>query len=142
MLYKVFIFSADKLRGRIIQKVLLRTGVESLLLETISQIGDAIAEHAPSVAILDTNSCFPEEINHLRNQCWALEQTAVILLGDAPIMDSFKGPVIRRDLCLSDPLNPELIVAKVKELLSLKVKEKRPEDSPLEEDLKEFLRLD
>ena len=142
MLYPVLIFSADKLRGRIIQEVLMRSSVDSLLLGTISQVRGTLIERAPDVAILDTNGCFSEEINHLSNLCGALEQTSVILLGDAPIIDRFDGPVIRRDLCLSDPLNPKLIVAKVKGLLSLKVKEKRPEDSPLEEDLKEFLGLD
>jgi hypothetical protein len=142
MSYPVLIFSADKLRGRIIQTVLLRTGVESLLLETISQTRGVLTEHAPYIAILDTNGCFSEEIKLLNNLCEALEQTSLILLGNTPILDRFEDPIIRRALCLSDPLDPEVIVAKVKEFLSREVKEKLPEDRPLEEELKEFLRLD
>jgi len=46
------------------------------------------------------------------------------------------------ELVLSDPLDPELIVAKVKEVLSLSVKGKSSEGDTLEEDLKHFLKLD
>ncbi|GAH14791.1 unnamed protein product [marine sediment metagenome] len=71
-----------------------------------------------------------------------LEHTPVMLLGDRSITDRFEGSGIREELVLSDPLDPELIVAKVKEALSLKVKEKPSESDTLEEDLKDFLNLD
>lgn len=138
----VLIFSIDDLRGGITQKVLKRSGFEALLLRTILGAKDAIEKHAPGVVIFDISSYFSEEVNQIRNLCGTLEHTPIILLGDRSITDRFEGTGIREELVLSDPLDPELIVAKVKEVLSLKVNERPSEGDTLEEDLKHFLKLD
>ena len=138
----VLIFSIDELRGGITQKVLKRSGFEALLLRMILGAKNAIAKHAPGVVIFDIGSYLSEEVNQIRNLCGTLEHTPVILLGDRSITDRFEGTGIREKLVLSDPLDPELIVAKVKEVLSLKVKENPSEGDTLEEDLKHFLKLD
>jgi DNA-binding response OmpR family regulator len=140
--YPVLIFSADDLRGGITQKRLERSGFEVLLLSKILGARDTIAKHTPSVVILDTFSCFSEEINQIRNLCRTLEHTVVIVLGDPSIIDRFEGPGIRKELCLSDPLDPELIASKVREVFSSKAREKRSESDALEADLKSFLKLD
>ncbi len=141
MPYPVLIFSTYGLRGRITQKILKRSGFEGLLLSKILGARDTIANHAPSVVIFDTYSCFSEEINQIRNLCRTLEHTVVIVLGDQSIIDRFEGPGIRKELCLSDPLDPELIASKVKEVFSSKAREKRSEHDTLEADLKHFLKL-
>jgi len=140
--YPVLIFSTDDLRGRITQKILKRSGFEGLLLSKILGARDTIANHAPRVVIFDTYSCFSQEINQIRNLCRTLEHTAVIVLGDASIIDRFEGPGIRKELCLSDPLDPELIASKVKEVFSSKAREQRSETDTLEGNLKRFLKLD
>jgi DNA-binding response OmpR family regulator len=138
----VLIFSTDDLRGGITQKRLNRSGFEVLLLSKILGARDTIAKHAPSVVIFDTYSCFSGEINQIRNLCRTLEHTAVIVLGDPSIIDRFEGPGISKELCLSNPLDPELIASKVSEVFSSKAKEKCSESDALEADLKHFLKLD
>ena len=135
------VFSTDPVRGRIIQKVLMRSRVEALVLETIEQVREAISRQVPGVAIFDTAGCFKGEINHLGNLCGTLTQTAVILVGDGAILERFEASATEKELRLSNPLDPELIAAKVGALLSLKVEEKRPADSSLEKNLKGLLRL-
>lgn len=137
----VVVFSTDPVRGRIIQKVLMRNRVEALVLETIDQMKDAISMRAPGVAIFDTAGCFKGEIDHLGNLCGTLTRTAVILVGDGTVLERFEDSATRSELRLSNPLDPELIAAKVEALLSLKVEEKRSEDGSLEKDLKGFLGL-
>ena len=137
----VIVFSTDPVRGRIIQKVLMRSRVEALVLETIEQVREAISRQAPGVAIFDTAGCFKGEINHLGNLCGTLVQTAVILVGDGMALERFEASATEKELRLSNPLDPELIAAKVGALLSLKVEEKHPEDSSLEKNLKGFLGL-
>jgi hypothetical protein len=66
----------------------------------------------------------------------------VIVLGDQSIIDRFEGPGIRKELCLSNPLDPELIASKVKEVFSSKAREQRSESDTLEGNLKRFLKLD
>ena len=136
----VSIFSADDLRGRIIQKVLNRHGLECLIFNRILEAGGTIAQNAPKVVILDTEGCFSEELNHLRNTCQTLKRSAAIVLGEAVVIDGFRGPPFRKALCLPDPLSPDLIATRVKELLSQKKKTFTGNET-LEKTLKKFLNL-
>ncbi|MBW2061992.1 MAG: hypothetical protein JRI95_10580 [Deltaproteobacteria bacterium] len=138
----VLIFSIDKLRGGITQKVLKRSGFEALLLPKVFGAIDAIEKHVPGVVIFDASGCFSEEVNQIRNLCETLEHIPVIVFGKWSIIARFEGHGIRKELLISDPLDPELIVAKVKEALSLNLKEKPSERDTLEKDLKAFLNLD
>ena len=138
----VIIFSTDRLRGGITQKVLERTGLESLVVDRFLAAREAVADNAPRVAILDTKGVFPDELNLLRNLCRTLGDTAVIVLGDRLIVDTFGGEGVQEGFCLPDPLDPELIASKVKEVLSSKGEGERLHGAGLESDLKQFLKLD
>ena len=140
---RVLVFSADELRGKIIRKVLDRNGFECLIFNRILEAGDDIVQHSPEVAIVDTERCFSREISHLRNICQTLKHVAVIVLGKETVIDRFKGPGMRKVLCLSDPLDPELIALKIKEIVSRKKKKWKLTDSDrLEKTLKHLLHLD
>lgn len=138
----VLVFSADVLRGRIIEKVLNRSGFECLIFNRILETREDIVRHAPAAVIVDTENCISEEINHLRNICHMLKHDAVIVLGKEPTLDGFKWPRFRKGLCLSDPLDPELIAAKIKDIASRKKsKGDRTESDMLENTLKQLLHL-
>ena len=140
---RVLVFSADELRGKIIRKVLDRNGFECLIFNRILETGDDIVQHSPAVAIVDTERCFSEEINHLRNICQTLKHVAVIVLGKEIVIDRFKGLSMRKVLCLSDPLDPELITSEIKEIVyRKKQKWKLTESDRLEKTLKHLLHLD
>jgi DNA-binding response OmpR family regulator len=138
----VIIFSTDRFRGGITQKVLERTGVESLVFDRFVAAREAVAGNPPRVAILDTKGIFPDELNLLKNLCRTLGETAVIVLGDRSIVDTFGGEGVREGFCLPDPLDPELIASKVKEVLSSKRERERLQGYGIESDLKGFLKLD
>ena len=141
MTHPVLIFSADELRGGIIREVLKRNSFESLLLKKLLGAADAILKHAPALVIFDVNNCFPEEIIHVKNLCGVLDHPGIILLGDRSVISGFHGPVIREELCLFDPLNPELLVEKAKEVLEETAPEKGSAGNGLEETLRSFLKL-
>lgn len=142
MLSPVIIFSTDSLRGGITQKVLERTGLESFVVNRFLMAREAIADNAPRVAILDTKGVFPDELHLLRSFCQTLWETSVIVLGDRSIVDTFGGEGVEERFCLPDPLDPELIASKVKEILSSEGKGERLQSDGLESDLKQFLKLD
>lgn len=140
---RVLVFSADELRGKIIRKVLDRNGFECLIFNRILETGDDIVQHSPKVAIVDTERCFSGEINHLRNICQTLKHVAVIVLGKETVIDGFKGPRMRKVLCLSDPLDPERITSEIKEIVYRKTQKwKLTESDRLEKTLKHLLHLD
>jgi len=143
----VIIFSADRLRTGITQKVLKRAGIESLSVNRILAAREAIVDNVPRVVIFDTKGISRDEINSLRNLCRFFREIAVIVLGDRSIVDTFgvdtfEGEGVQEGCCLADPFDPELIASKVKEILSSKAKEKRLHGDGLESDLKQFLKLD
>jgi DNA-binding response OmpR family regulator len=141
MSHPVLVFSADKIRGGITQRILKRSGFEVLLLSRILGARAAVANHAPRVVIFDTNSCYSDEINHIKNLCRTLDHTNVIVLGDPSVIEGFEGPGLRKELCLSDPMDPELVATRVREVLYRNAKEKTPEKDSLEQDLEQLLKL-
>jgi DNA-binding NtrC family response regulator len=140
---RVLVFSADEFRGKILEKVLDRNGFECLVFNRILESGDEIVQHSPEVAIIDTERCFSEEINHLKNICQTLKHETVIVLGKETVINRFKGPLTRKVLCLYDPIDPELIAVKIEEIVSGKKKKwKLTESDMFEKTLKHLLHLD
>lgn len=138
---QVLIFSADEVRGGIARKILERNGFEVLLLGRILGLREAIAEHNPRVVILDTYGCIAEEIKQIKNLCQTLRHTLVILLGEPAIILGMEGTGPGNQLCLSDPLDPDLFVTKVREAFSSKAKGTQTETGALEKDLEHLLKL-
>jgi DNA-binding response OmpR family regulator len=139
--YPIIVFSVDKLRGGITKKILERNGFRVLLLNEILGMREKIAGHTPDVVIFDTYHCLAEEVRHLKNFCGSVDNTVVMLLGDSAITERFRGPNIRGDLRLSDPLDLDLIVSKVKEVFSSRQDEQNQGTDTLEGELKDFLKL-
>lgn len=121
--------------------MLEQSGFKTLLFSKIMSAKDAIEKQGSGVVIFDASGCFSEEITHLRNLCEILEPTPVIVLGKRSVIDMFERSGLRKGLLLSDPLDPERIVTKVKETLSLKLKKNQSADDTLDRDLKAFLNL-
>ena len=139
----ILVFSADDLRGKILKKVLDRNGFECLVFKRILETSDDIYKHSPAVVVIDTERCFSEEVNHLRNICQSLKDVAVIVLGKETVIDRFKGPRMGKVLCLSDPLDPELIISETREIVSGNQRKwKIAQGDGLEKTLKHLLHLD
>jgi DNA-binding response OmpR family regulator len=141
MSHSVFIFSTDKLRGGIIKEILQRHGIEALWAGSILDARDAFSTHTPTVAILDTKDSLAGEIDFLQSLSRTLHDLVFIVLGIPSVISTFKGPGVHAELCLADPLDPELIVSKVKESLLAQSSQKNNRQDRLENDLKQFLKL-
>ena len=137
----VIVFSVDKLRRGITKKILEREGFQVILLTKILGMREKIAGQAQGVVIFDVYRCFPDEIRHLKNLCRVMEMKVVILLGDPTITEGFPGPWVSRDLCLPDPLDPDLIIKKIKEASMPDEEARVPKTDTLEGELLRFLRL-
>ena len=140
---RVLVFSADELRGKILEKVLDRNGFECLIFNRILETRDEIVQNSPEVVIVDTERCFSEEISHLRNICQTLKHETVIVLGKETVIDRFKWPRFCRGLCLYDPIDPELIAVKIEEIVAWKKKKWKLTDRDVfEKTMKHLLHLD
>ncbi len=142
MSYPVIIFSADDLRGGITKQILQQNNIEALLVSRILEAQDTVAKHAPVVTIFDTKNGLPDEITFLKNFHRTLKDCAVIILGSTSLMEKFEGSALDRIVCLPDPLDPELIASTVKKILQSKTKTNGLTHRALEDDLKQFLKLE
>lgn len=145
MAFSVIIYSADKTRGGILNKILKRNGLTSLLVNQLGNTQVAVFEHNPDVLIADLKNALRDEIVFLANIYSKLQGTFLIVLGGPVDINSFEKQVgefvLENNLHLTDPLSPELIVSKVKEALALREKTPQAKQPNLETDLKQFLKL-
>lgn len=145
MAFSVIIYSADKTRGGILNKILKRNGLTSLLVNQLGNTQVAVFEHNPDVLIADLKNALRDEIVFLANIYSKLQRTFLIVLGGPVDINSFEKQVgefaLENNLHLTDPLSPELIVSKVKEALALREKTPQAKQPSLETDLKQFLKL-
>ena len=119
-----------------------RNGFECLIFNRILETRNDVVRHAPAAVIVDTENCISEEISHLRHICHTFKHDAVLVLGKESILDGFQGPHFEKGLCLSDPLDPELITEKIKEIVTEKKwKVNRNGSDGLEKTLKQLLHL-
>ena len=140
---RILVFSADELRGKILEKVLNRNGFECLIFNRILETRDEIVPYSPEVVIVDTERCISEEINHLKNVCQTLKHGIAIVIGRGSVINSFKGSLFRKVLCLADPFDPELIAVRIEKTISQKKNTGlRTGSDMLEKTLKHLLHLD
>jgi len=142
MSYPVIIFSADDLRGGITKQILQQNNIEALRVSRILEARDTIAEHTPAVIIFDTKNALPDEITFLKNFYRTLKECFVIIIGSRSLMEKFEGSGLDRNVCLPDPFDPELIASTVRKILQSKTKTNDSTHKTLENDLKQFLKLE
>jgi DNA-binding NtrC family response regulator len=140
---RIIVFSADELRGKILKKVLDRNGFEAIIFNRILETHDEIVPYSPKVVIVDTEKCFSEEIEHLIGICRKMKYVPVIVLGKDSVINRFRGSFFRKSICLSNPIDPDLIVSEIQKIvLEKKKKWKFTENDMIEKTLKHLLHLD
>lgn len=145
MAVPIVIYSPDNNRGGILLKILNRNGLASRWEHRLDETQAVVSTHRPDVFIADIKNALKNEIIFLANICLKLPEVYLIVIGGSVDIGTFDSQVselvLNNNLRLTDPLSPELIVSKVKEVLFSR--EKTPESPPnhLETDLKKFLKL-
>ncbi|MBF0319566.1 MAG: hypothetical protein HQL01_07175 [Nitrospirae bacterium] len=171
-LKKVVVFSTDAMRGSLIQKALERwaglphvgtpnggtSGEEipiPLLFKDVIHTGDILGREAPLVVVLDTKGYFSGELEKFRNSfarvsAEMLPALKLLAIGDFTDKNLSALNKIVTDWCMDTPLDPMLIVSKVKVLLDTGdtgdavnkgAVHDTPETDVLLEDLKVFLNI-
>jgi len=110
MPYPVVIYSADKIRGGILKKILQRNEIKTLLVNKIIEMRDSISKFAPDIVIIDTKNSLKDEINFLKNLSYKIEEIFVFFLGSESVISTFERMDMNKNLHFADPLNPEFIV--------------------------------
>lgn len=145
MTVPIIIYSADKSRGGILHKILNRNGLTSLWENRLDKTQAAVLAYHPDVLIADIKNALKNEVVFLANICLKLQDIFLIVIGGSVDISAFDHHVselvLNNNLRLTDPLSPELIVSKVKEVLFSRENIPVSPVNNLETDLKQFLKL-
>lgn len=142
----VIVLSPDNIRGAILEKILSRSGFDVLWSKSYYEAEDVLDKHAPLVLIFDAKGLRAKETGLLEKLRINLPGAVIIALVEADAMPISEMEVSPRELWLPEPFDPELIVSKVKEIVSSPPVERASDTKPgkdtLAASLKQFLKLD
>ncbi|MBF0566406.1 MAG: PBP1A family penicillin-binding protein [Nitrospirae bacterium] len=118
----IVIFSIDDTRGTLLQKVLQHNGLQSKLIKRNFELGTVLSKRVPSIVVFDTKDYYSRDFAYLRNICSTYPLATVIALAEDSNVPVLIEIGVRDDLCVREPFNPDLTLAKVKELVFIKNK--------------------
>ncbi|MBF0345923.1 MAG: PBP1A family penicillin-binding protein [Nitrospirae bacterium] len=123
MAVPVLVFSVDDIRGRIVLKSLQHNEIEAKRYNNNLDLLDALnAIKVHSIVIFDTRQYYSKEFEFLETLRVTHPRCSIIVLSEAALLHMFIQKGFRADFCLSDPLDPEQICFKVKEIFFLRSK--------------------
>ena len=142
----IIVLSPDNIRGSILEKILSRSGFDVSWFKSHYEAEEILKKNAPRVVILDAKglrSRAMKLVEKLRN---SLPDTVIIALVDSGAVPASGVEGSARELLLPEPFDPELIVARVREIVSSPPDERDSDGEPGKDvfttSLKQFLKLD
>jgi penicillin-binding protein 1A len=114
----VVVYSPDDIRGRIVSKILRVNGIKSLLFSSHFEVKEAIVRNSPALIILDLKKNVSSELNFLETLSYELSEATIIALADTSSVHVLENLGLTNLLCVSDPLDPELVLSMVKDTLA------------------------
>jgi DNA-binding response OmpR family regulator len=142
----VIVLSPDNIRGAILEKILSRSGFDVLWSKSYYEAEDVLDKNAPMVLIFDAKGLRAKETGLLEKLRINLPGAVIIALVEADAMPISEPGVSPRQLWLPEPFDPELIVSKVKEIVSSppvqRASDTKSGKDMLAASLKQFLKLD
>ena len=150
MSHTVTVLSADSIRGSILKKILTNSGFKVLWCKSYYEAKEALDQQVPRVVIFDAKGLYASEVGLLEKLRGHLPDTDIIVLAEASAIPTFAGQGCSRELCLPEPIDPELLLAKVKEIVSSPPGERIADENNKKEagkvtltnSLKQFLKLE
>lgn len=113
----VIVYSPDEIRGKIIVNTLRLSGIETIQYTNHFETEEAAVRLSPGIIILDLTKNLDNEIKFLKNICETLPGIHIVALvkkADGAFLKSLTYDI---DLCFSNPIDPEEILHKVREIL-------------------------
>jgi len=142
----VIVLSADHIRGTILKKILSCGSFDVIWFKTFLEAEEVLGKYDPSVVIFDSKGLQAREAGLVEKLRSNLPGTFIIALVESGAMPLCEAEASPRVLWLPEPFDPELIVSKVKEIVSAppvnRASDTKPDKDALVTSLKEFLRLD
>lgn len=118
MTHKVIIFSQDEIRGNILFNSLTLNGISPLMCSSQFEARKAIPEHCPSVIIYDARDNLSNELYFLQRLSSDLPKAKIIVLTDQMAKPLWDNLGMVNVIGVPDPLDPELILSRVKDILA------------------------
>ncbi|MBW1983183.1 MAG: PBP1A family penicillin-binding protein [Deltaproteobacteria bacterium] len=115
----VIVYSPNEIRGKILISTLKLSGIEADQFANHFETEEASRHYSPSILILDVANNLQNEIIFLKKILNNFTEISVVALAKTTDIASLKGMALDIELCVADPLDPESVLFKVREILIL-----------------------
>ncbi len=113
----VCICSSDDIRRKILHKALFLHGIDALVCDGLADLQKAVGRRAPAIIIYDAkhnphqaNTCLRTITHHMRS-------TVKIVCAERQFVEHLQRVCLNGDFFVQEPLDPELIVSRVRYIL-------------------------
>jgi len=113
----VIVYSPSEIRGKILVNTLKLSGIDAAQFTNHFETEDAARNYSPPTLILDVAKNLQSEIKFLRRIVEKFSWMSIITLVKVSDTAMIKGMALDIELCASDPLDPENVLIRVREIL-------------------------
>lgn len=113
----VIVYSPNEIRGKIIVNTLKLSGIEAVQFTNHFETEEAVGIYSPPILILDIAKTLQNELKFLKKVTEQFSRISVIALVKISDVASLTSLALNTELCISDPLDPESVLLKVREIL-------------------------
>ncbi|MCG6551108.1 MAG: PBP1A family penicillin-binding protein [Candidatus Magnetominusculus sp. LBB02] len=122
MAIPILVFSTDKTRGKLFSRIIESNGFNAKLYNNSADLDYAVRTRRPHIIVFDARHCQPREFQLVESFPGRFPDAEIILITSAAELPSFISAGFKGENCFSDPINPEEISLKVKEIYFIKNK--------------------
>ncbi|MBF0458064.1 MAG: PBP1A family penicillin-binding protein [Nitrospirae bacterium] len=122
MAVPILVFSVDKTRGSLLLKIIENGGFKAKLFDNSHELEYAVRRRRPSIIVFDTKHYQSREFKIITSLHSRFHDAEIILFADPAEIPSFTSAGIKKDCCFSDPINPDDVTLKIREIHFIKNK--------------------
>ncbi|MBF0517098.1 MAG: PBP1A family penicillin-binding protein [Nitrospirae bacterium] len=122
MAVPILVFSVNKTRGSLLLKIVESGGFKAKLFDNSHELEYAVRRRRPSIIVFDTKHYQSREFHIIRGFHSRFPDAEIILFAEPAEIPTFISAGIKEDCCFSDPIDPDKVSLKIREIYFIKNK--------------------
>ncbi|MEO5360656.1 MAG: PBP1A family penicillin-binding protein [Nitrospirota bacterium] len=122
MAVPILVFSVNKTRGSLLLRIIESGGFKAKLFDNSHELEYAVRRRRPSIIVFDTKHYQSREFHIIRGFHTRFPDAEIILFAEPAEIPGFIAAGIKKDCCFSDPINPDDVSLKIREIYFIKNK--------------------
>ncbi|MBF0556135.1 MAG: PBP1A family penicillin-binding protein [Nitrospirae bacterium] len=122
MAVPILVFSVDKTRGSLLLRIIENSGFKAKLFDNSHELEYAVRRRRPPIIVFDTKHYQSRQFKIISSIHSRFPDAEIILFADPSEIPAFTAEGIKKECCFSDPINPDDVTLKIREIYFIKNK--------------------